>query len=130
MAGTPKTATAFTELSELLIKQSNPSAEDILLNGLAADLPTEKDIAVLSGSGAAGQPTGINKRLASGLPQDQHSDMPCRRGADRNRCGKRDYQFGNPWLLYDTSGCGRAQGRARLSNADSPVWGRYSPRFN
>lgn len=39
MAGTPKTATAFTELSELLIKQSNPSAEDILLNGLAADLP-------------------------------------------------------------------------------------------
>jgi HK97 family phage major capsid protein/HK97 family phage prohead protease len=56
---TPKTVGAYTEISRLLLLQSNPSAEGIVTDDLVQVVATAADLAVLNGSGSAGQPTGI-----------------------------------------------------------------------
>jgi len=59
MALSPKTAGAYTEISRQLLLQSSPDAENIVTSDLAAVIALAIDLAVLNGSGAAGQPTGI-----------------------------------------------------------------------
>lgn len=56
---TPKTVSAYTEVSRLLLLQSSPSAEAIVTDDLAQVVATAADLGVINGSGAAGQPTGI-----------------------------------------------------------------------
>jgi HK97 family phage major capsid protein len=56
---TPKTVGGYTEISRLLLLQSNPSAEAFVSNDLAAIVATAVDVAALNGSGASGQPLGI-----------------------------------------------------------------------
>lgn len=55
----PKTVGAYTEVSRLLTLQSSPGAEGIVSDDLAQVVALAVDLAVLNGSGAAGQPTGI-----------------------------------------------------------------------
>jgi HK97 family phage major capsid protein len=59
MALTPKSVGAYTEISDLLLKQSSPGAEGIVTDDLAQQVALAADLAVLEGSGAGGQPTGI-----------------------------------------------------------------------
>lgn len=59
VALSPKTVGGYTELSRLLLLQSNPSAEGLVMSDLAAVVAIAIDLAGLNGSGAAGQPTGI-----------------------------------------------------------------------
>ena len=56
---TPKTVGGYTEISRLLLLQSNPSAEGLVMSDLAAVVAIAIDAAGLNGSGASGQPTGI-----------------------------------------------------------------------
>lgn len=63
---TPKTVGAYTEISRQLMLQSNPSIEGIVTNDLATVTGLAVDTAVLSGSGAAGQPTGITNTAGIG----------------------------------------------------------------
>lgn len=56
---TPKTVGGYTEISRLLLLQSNPSAEQLVMNDLAVIVALAVDLAGLTGSGASGQPTGI-----------------------------------------------------------------------
>lgn len=59
MALTPKTVGAYTEISRQLLLQSSPAAEGIVTDDLAQVVATAADLAALSGSGSAGQPTGL-----------------------------------------------------------------------
>jgi HK97 family phage major capsid protein len=59
MALSPKTAGAYTEISRQLLLQSSPSVEAIVTSDLAQVVGLAVDLAVLNGSGSAGQPTGI-----------------------------------------------------------------------
>ena len=59
MALTPKSVGAYTEISRQLLLQSSPGAEGIVTDDLAQVVATAADLAVLNGSGASGQPTGI-----------------------------------------------------------------------
>lgn len=59
MALSPKTVGAYTEISRQLLLQSSPDAESIVMSDLAASVALAADLAVLNGSGASGQPTGI-----------------------------------------------------------------------
>lgn len=63
---TPKTLGAYTELSRLLMMQSTPSAEQLVMNDLAKVLALAIDLAVFEGSGASGQPTGISATAGIG----------------------------------------------------------------
>jgi HK97 family phage major capsid protein/HK97 family phage prohead protease len=56
----PKTLGAYTELSRLLMLQSTPAAEALVMNDFAKVLALAIDLAVFEGSGASGQPTGIS----------------------------------------------------------------------
>lgn len=56
---TPKNVGAYTEISRQLLLQSSPGAEGIVSGDLAKVVAVAADLAVLSGSGASGQPTGI-----------------------------------------------------------------------
>jgi len=59
LALAPKTLGAYTELSRLLMLQSTPAAEAMVMNDLAKVLALAIDLAGFEGSGASGQPTGI-----------------------------------------------------------------------
>lgn len=60
IAMTPKKAAVLVKLSNSLIKLSNPSAEALVRMDIARTLALMIDYAALRGSGAAGQPLGIN----------------------------------------------------------------------
>jgi HK97 family phage major capsid protein/HK97 family phage prohead protease len=59
MALSPKNVGAYTEISRQLLLQSSPGAEGIVTDDLAQVVAIAADLAVLEGSGASGQPTGI-----------------------------------------------------------------------
>lgn len=59
VALTPKSVGAYTEISRQLLLQSSPAAEGIVTDDLAQVVAVATDLAVLNGSGASGQPTGI-----------------------------------------------------------------------
>jgi HK97 family phage major capsid protein/HK97 family phage prohead protease len=60
MALSPKNVGAYTEISRQLLLQSSPGAEGIVTDDLAQVVAIAADLAVLEGSGAGGQPTGIS----------------------------------------------------------------------
>jgi HK97 family phage major capsid protein len=66
MALTPKTVSAYTEISRLLMLQSSPAAEGIVTDDLAQVVSIAADLSVLSGSGASGQPLGITNTSGVG----------------------------------------------------------------
>lgn len=61
LALAPKTLGAYTELSRLLMLQSTPAAEALVMNDFAKVMALAIDLAVFEGSGASGQPTGISQ---------------------------------------------------------------------
>ncbi|MEY2686552.1 MAG: hypothetical protein RL375_750 [Pseudomonadota bacterium] len=65
LALSPKTIGVYTELSRLLMMQSTPSAEALVMNDFAKQMALGIDLAVLEGSGSSGQPTGIS--LTAGI---------------------------------------------------------------
>jgi HK97 family phage major capsid protein/HK97 family phage prohead protease len=66
VALTPKGVGAYTEISRQLLLQSSPGAEGIVTDDLAQVVATAADLAVLEGSGAGGQPTGISNTAGIG----------------------------------------------------------------
>jgi len=60
LALTPKTVGAYTEVSRLLMLQSTPSADMLVMNDFAKVIALAIDLAALEGTGASGQPTGIS----------------------------------------------------------------------
>lgn len=59
VALSPKNVGAYTEISRQLLLQSAPGAEGIVTGDLAEVVALAVDLAVLNGSGASGQPTGV-----------------------------------------------------------------------
>lgn len=55
----PKSVGAYTEISRQLLLQSSPGAEGIVSSDLSRVVALAADLAVINGSGASGQPTGI-----------------------------------------------------------------------
>jgi HK97 family phage major capsid protein/HK97 family phage prohead protease len=55
----PKTIATSIPLSRRLLKQGSPSAQAMVLSGIAANMAIGIDNAAINGSGAAGQPLGI-----------------------------------------------------------------------
>lgn len=62
----PKHVGAYTEISRLLMLQSSPSAESLVMSDLAQSVALAVDLAALSGTGASGQPTGITATAGVG----------------------------------------------------------------
>ena len=56
---TPKNVAALTELSHLLMQQSSPDAEQLIMDSIARDIGLAVDVGIIRGAGNSGQPLGI-----------------------------------------------------------------------
>lgn len=118
LALAPKTLGAYTELSRLLMLQSTPAAEAMVMNDFAKVLALAIDLAVFEGSGASGQPTGISQTAGIGSVTGTSLDI-----AD---CIEFQTDLATANALAD--GCayittpavaGLLKGRARIASTDS-----------
>jgi HK97 family phage major capsid protein len=66
LALTPKTVGAYVEVSRLLMLQSTPAADMLLMDDFSKVLALAIDLAALEGSGASGQPAGISQTAGIG----------------------------------------------------------------
>jgi HK97 family phage major capsid protein len=121
LALSPKTVGAYTEISRQLLLQSSPGAEGIVTDDLAQVVALGADLAVLEGSGAAGQPTGISATAGIGSVT----------GTTLGYAGILEFQVdvatSNVTPLrggYVTTPAVAAllMQRARFSNTDTPLW--------
>lgn len=121
LALSPKTLGAYTELSRLLMLQSTPAAEQMVMADLAKQLALAIDLAALEGSGASGQPTGISNTAGIGSVA----------GTTIAYAGMVEFQTdvagGNaltPGCAYVTTPtiAGLLMQRQRFSSTDTPLW--------
>ncbi len=118
LALAPKTLGAYTELSRLLMLQSTPAAEALVMQDFAKVMALAIDLAVLEGSGASGQPTGISQTGGIGSVTGTSIDLA--------KCieFQTDLATGNALATncaYVTTPAvaGLMMGRARISSTDS-----------
>jgi HK97 family phage major capsid protein len=123
MALTPRNVAAYTEVSRQLMMQSDPSAEMLVMNDLAAVVALAVDNASINGSGAAGQPLGIVNTGGIGSVT----------GTSLAYAGVLEFQTdvmtANALINMGTAGyvatpivAGLLAGRSRFTNTDTPLW--------
>ncbi len=118
LALSPKTLGVYTEISRLLMMQSTPAVEALVMEDFARVMALGIDLAVLEGSGSSGQPTGIS--LTAGIGSVSGSSLAL--------AGVTEFQTDLATGNALTPGCGfvttpavaglLAQ-RARISSTDS-----------
>lgn len=121
LALSPKTVGAYTELSRLLMLQSTPAADMLVMNDLTRVISLAIDLAGLEGSGASGQPTGISATAGIGAVT----------GTALAYAGVVEFQTdvaaGNaltPNCAYVTTPtvAGLLMQRQRFTSTDTPLW--------
>lgn len=122
LALSPKNVGAYVEISRQLLLQSSPSAEQITMTDLAAQLGLAVDTASISGSGASGQPTGIFTTSGIGTSPS---------GTSLDYANVIKFQTDVAGANALTSSCGYVttptvagllMARQRFSNTDTPLW--------
>lgn len=118
LALAPKTLGAYTELSRLLMLQSTPAAEALVMSDFAQVLALAIDLAVFEGSGSSGQPTGISNTASIGSVTGTSLDI-----AD---CIEFQTDLATANALADNCAyittpavAGLLKGRARIASTDS-----------
>lgn len=117
----PKTVGALTEITRLLMLQSSPSAEQLVMNDLALVLALAIDAAALAGAGSGGQPTGIIGTSGVGAVTGTSLGYP---GLIEFQT---DVEGGNALaetMAYVTTPtvAGLLMQRQRFSGTDTPLW--------
>lgn len=119
----PKTVGAYTEISRQLTKQSNPAAEALVTADLAAVVALALDLAVIAGTGAAGQPTGLT--LTPGIGAFSGTSLGLTTLAE----AQQDVLGANALLNPQTLGYATTpavanllKGRQRFTGTDTPLW--------
>jgi HK97 family phage major capsid protein len=119
---TPRTAIVITDVSEQLLRQANPSAEQFVMADLAADIAIDGvDNAVINGSGGA-QPLGIKNTTGITSGQDASSATYGKILAFPQTAGSANAIRGNPGFVTNTAGAAVLMQRQRFSNTDTPLW--------
>ncbi len=123
VSASPKTAIAYNELSRQLIKQVSPAAEQLYLGALANDVAIAGDLAVLAGSGASGQPTGIINTAgigtANGAGLGYASLVENQTDVSDNNCALNPLTMG---YVTTPAVASLLKGRQRFTGTDSPLW--------
>ncbi len=121
LALTPKTLGAYTEVSRLLMMQSTPAADQMVMNDFARVLALAIDLAALEGPGTGGAPTGISATAGIGSVT----------GTTLAYAGIVEFQTdvaaGNaltPSCAYVTTPAvaGLLMQRQRFASTDTPLW--------
>ena len=121
LAMSPKTVGAYTEVSRLLMLQSTPAADRLIMDDLTKVIALAVDLAGLEGSGASGQPTGVSATAGIGSVT----------GTSIAYAGVVEFQTdvaaGNaltPNAAYVTTPAvaGLLMQRQRFASTDTPLW--------
>jgi HK97 family phage major capsid protein/HK97 family phage prohead protease len=121
IALSPKTVGGYTEISRNLLMQSSPAVEGLVLTDLAAIVSLAADLAVLNGSGSAGQPTGILGTSGIGSVTGTSLDY-----ADiiefQTDTAAGNSLFGNSGYVTTPAVAGLLKQRVKFSSTASPIW--------
>jgi HK97 family phage major capsid protein len=118
LALTPKSVGAYTEISRLLMMQSTPAADFLVMNDLSKVIALAIDLAALEGSGAAGQPTGISLTAGIGSVTGTAFSLASAIEFQTDVASGNALTTGCAYLTTPTV-AGLLSGRARIANTDS-----------
>jgi HK97 family phage major capsid protein len=119
---TPKTAIAITDVSEQLLRQSTPSAEQFVMADLAADIAIDGvDNAVINGAGGS-QPLGIKNTTGVTTGQDSATATYAKILAFISAAGSVNAIRGNPGFVTNITGATTLMQRQRFTSTDTPLW--------
>lgn len=119
---TPKTAIAITDVSEQLLRQSTPSAEQFVMADLAADIAIDGvDNVVINGTGGA-QPIGIKNTTGITSGQDAASATYAKILAFISTAGAANAIRSNPGFVTNTVGAAVLMQKQRFTSTDTPLW--------
>ena len=119
---TPKTAIAITDVSEQLLRQSTPSAEQFVMADLAADIAIDGiDNAVINGAGGA-QPLGIKNTTGITSGQDAAAATYAKILAFVSTAGSVNAIRANAGFVTNTAGAAKLMTVQRFTSTDTPVW--------
>jgi HK97 family phage major capsid protein/HK97 family phage prohead protease len=119
---TPKTAITITDVSEQLLRQSSPSAEQFVMADLAAVIAIDGvDAAAINGSGGA-QPLGVKNTTGITSGQDSASATYAKVLAFPVAAGAVNAIRGNPGWVTNIAGAAVLMQKSRFSNTDTPLW--------
>lgn len=119
---TPKTAIAITDVSEQLLRQSTPSAEQFVMADLASDIAIDGvDYCVINGTGGA-QPLGIKNTTGITSGQDAATCTYAKVLAFVSTAGASNAIRSNPGFVTNTAGASVLMQKQRFSSTDTPLW--------
>lgn len=119
---TPKTAIVVTDVSEQLLRQATPSAEQFVMADLAADIAIDGvDYAAINGTGGA-QPLGIKNTTGITSGQDASAATYAKILAFPQVAAAANAVRGNPGFVTNAAGSAILMQKARFSNTDTPLW--------
>jgi HK97 family phage major capsid protein/HK97 family phage prohead protease len=119
---TPRTAICITDVSEQLLRQSSPSAEQFVMADLAANVAIDGvDNAVLNGTGGA-QPLGIVNTVGITSGQDAASITYAKALAFVSTAAANNAIRGNAGFLTNAAGAAVCLQRQRFTSTDTPIW--------
>lgn len=118
LAMAPKTLGAYTELSRLLMLQSTPAAEALVMNDLAKVLALAIDLAGFEGTGSSGQPTGISATAGIGAVTGGSLDLADIIEFQTDVATANALSTGSAYVTTPAV-AGLLKGRARIASTDS-----------
>jgi len=119
---TPKTAICVTDVSEQLLRQASPSAEQFIMADLAAVIAIDGvDNAAINGTGGA-QPLGIKNTTGITSGQSASTFSYAKALAFPVAAGAVNAIRGNPGWVTNIAGASIAMQRQRFTSTDSPLW--------
>lgn len=119
---TPKTAIAITDVSEQLLRQSTPSAEQFVMADLASDIAIDGvDYVVINGTGGS-QPLGIKNTTGVTTGQDASTATYAKILAFVSTAGTANAIRSNPGFVTNTVGASVLMQRQRFASTDTPLW--------
>jgi HK97 family phage major capsid protein len=119
---TPKTAICVTDVSEQLLRQASPSAEQFIMADLASVIAIDGiDNAVINGAGGAA-PLGIKNTTGVTANQDAASATYAKILAFVSAAGSANAIRGNPGWVTNTVGAAKLMTVQRFTSTDTPLW--------
>lgn len=119
---TPKTAIVVTDVSEQLLRQSNPSAEQFVMADLAADIAIDGvDAASINGTGGA-QPLGVKNTTGVTTGQDASGVTYAKALAFITTAGAANAIRGRPGWVTNIAGAAVLAQKQRFTSTDTPLW--------
>ena len=118
---TPRNVGAYTEFSRQLLMQSTPSVDSLVANDLARVLALEIDRAVLSGTGADGQPTGLLNTAGVGSFTGTSLGASGLAEAISDVAGSNALNLSGGWLTTPAV-AGLLMQRVKFAGTNSPLW--------